>query len=969
MNVKGFELVWEKDVKELKGKVKFYRHKRTRAELLSIENEDDNKVFGITFRTPPKDSTGVAHILEHSVLCGSRKYPVKEPFVELLKGSVQTFLNALTFPDKTCYPVASQNEKDFYNLIDVYLDAVFYPNLTKETFAQEGWHLELKDENTPLGIKGVVYNEMKGAYSSPEHLIHEYSQQVLFPDSIYRFDSGGCPEDIPKLTFEEFLSFHKVYYHPSNAKIFFYGNDDPNKRLEIIDEYLKDFSFQEINSSIKAQQKLNGPFKKEFFYPSDDPNAKWMITLNWLLSETHDPDKNFELELLDTLLVGMTSSPLRHKLIESGLGEDMVGVGLEDEIFQMYFSTGLKGVEKQNLEKVEDLILKTIEELSRKGFESDLIEAGLNSIEFTLRENNTGSLPQGLVVMFRSLCSWLYDKDPLVFIEFEKPLNRLKEKISREKELFQDLLKKYFINNPHRFTVVLSPDQRFKEIVAQREKEIVEQHFKNLMLEERKNLLKFLLELKKKQTTPDPPEALAKIPHLKKEDLPKKEKIIPIEVIELNGAKALFHDLFTNNIIYLEVGFDIRKIDQNLLPYLPLLSRAFLEMGTEKEDYISLNKRINAKTGGIYPMTFISPLEGEDDIAFWFFLRSKSMAHKVDDLLDILNDILTITKLDNQKRFKQILLEEKSKVEQSVVMMGHRFAASRVKSRFCISDWVQEQMGGINYLLFLRYLTQQIDKNWDMILDNLTKLKIQIIGRDNWLINITCSANEIKMLDKVKELLKNLPERKDGKETEIFMDSERGPEAIVIPSQVNFVAKGFRVYDNIFKFKGSHLLIGRYLKTTWLWSKVRMEGGAYGAFCSIDRFANTMVFSSYRDPNISSTLDAFDNSYAFLRSLDLEEEELNRAIVGTIGDMDKYLLPDAKGLVSMFRYLIGETPQKRQKIRDEVLNTSERDFKDFSKQIEKRMRDSEIVILGNEDHIERAKDEGINFNHIWHLFK
>ncbi len=582
MGIKDFELIWEKEVKELKGKVKFFMYKKNRAEILSIENEDENKVFGITFRTPPKDSTGAPHILEHCVLCGSKKYPVKEPFVELLKSSVQTFLNALTFPDKTCYPVASQNEKDFYNLIDVYLDAVFFPILSQESFAQEGWHLEFEDENTPIGIKGVVYNEMKGAYSSPEHLIHEYSQQVLFPDSIYRFDSGGHPEKIPELSYEEFLKFHRTYYHPSNSKIFFYGNDDPKKRLEILDEYLNRFEYQEVDSQIKPQPKLNGPFRKEFFYPSDEKNAKCMITLNWLLSETTDPDKNFELELLDTLLVGMTSSPLRQRLIESGLGEDIVGVGLEDEIYQMYFSTGLKGVKEKNLFKVEELILNTINELSKQGFDRDLIEAGINLIEFSLRENNTGSLPQGLVIMFRSLCSWLYDKDPLVFLEFEKPLERLKDRVFKDKELFQNLIKELLIANTHRFTVVLKPDPFMKQKIVEKEKEIITKKIRSLSSEEKKKLFMFLTSFKKWQQTPDPKEALAKIPRLQKQDLPKKEKEIPLEEIDSYGNKILFHDLFTNNIVYLDVGFNIEDVEQHLIPYIPLFSRCLTEIGKEK---------------------------------------------------------------------------------------------------------------------------------------------------------------------------------------------------------------------------------------------------------------------------------------------------------------------------------------------------------------------------------------------------
>ena len=464
--IHGFQLQREQSIRELKTHARFYRHEKTGAELLSLSNEDENKVFGITFRTPPSDSTGIAHILEHSVLCGSRKYPVKEPFVELLKGSLQTFLNAFTYPDKTCYPVASQNLQDFYNLIDVYLDAVFYPRLTPFVFQQEGWHYELENPDGPLSYKGVVFNEMKGAYSSPDNVLSEKSLQSLFPDNTYGFDSGGNPKHIPDLTFEQFLTFHRKYYHPSNARIYFYGDDNHEERLRLVNSYLMDFDAIEIDSAIRIQASFEKSrrFVHSFMVGKEETTpAKGMITLNWLMSETMDPKTNFSLRMLEYILLGMPASPLRKALIDSGLGEDIAGEGLGSELRQIYFSTGLKGIETESSEAIEALIMETLTTLAEKGIDPRTVEAAVNTIEFRLRENNSGHFPQGLHLMLRSLTTWLYDGDPLALFAFEAPLGEIKSGLQANSAFFQEMIYRFFLNNPHRTTLILKPDPALGE--------------------------------------------------------------------------------------------------------------------------------------------------------------------------------------------------------------------------------------------------------------------------------------------------------------------------------------------------------------------------------------------------------------------------------------------------------------------------------------------------------------------------
>ena len=458
MNTRGFSLVREERLSEVSGTVKLWRHDATGAELLSIVNNDENKCFGATFRTPPKDSTGVAHILEHSVLCGSEKYPVKEPFVELLKGSLQTFLNAFTFPDKTCYPVASANLQDFYNLVDVYLDAVFFPRIDENCFQQEGWHIEADSPAGPLRYKGVVFNEMKGVYSSPDSVLAEHSQQSLFPDMTYGLDSGGNPEVIPQLTYKAFKSFHESHYHPSNTRFFFWGDDPEEQRFALLEPYLSCFTARETDSAVPLQPRLDVPRQLEFPYASGEDGDKGHVTLNWLTCETADTGELLVLEMLEHILLGLPGSPLRKALIESGLGEDLTGGGLETDLRQTFFSVGLRSITPGTAEDVEMLIMETLAELAENGIPAAAVEAAVNSVEFDLRENNSGRFPRGLAAMIRSLATWLYDGDPIAPLAWEKPLAALKARLASGEKVFEGAIKRWFLDNEHRSTVILTPD-------------------------------------------------------------------------------------------------------------------------------------------------------------------------------------------------------------------------------------------------------------------------------------------------------------------------------------------------------------------------------------------------------------------------------------------------------------------------------------------------------------------------------
>jgi Zn-dependent M16 (insulinase) family peptidase len=961
--IHGFELLREQDIGEIQTKARLYRHSKTGAELLSLINDDENKVFGITFRTPPSDSTGVPHILEHSVLCGSRKYPVKEPFVEILKGSLQTFLNAFTYPDKTCYPVASQNTKDFYNLVDVYLDAVFYPRITEHIFQQEGWHFEIEKPDSSLGYKGVVFNEMKGAYSSPDNLLAEYSQQSLFPDTTYGLDSGGDPRVIPSLTYEEFRDFHRRYYHPSNSRIFFYGDDDPDERLRLAHQYLKDFEKLDIDSAVSLQGRFDKP--RSFIFPfasgKDDPSrSKGMVTVNWLLTETTEIEKNVALTILGYILMGTPGSPLRKALIDSGLGEDVVGLGLEGELRQMVFSVGLKGIDVEKAQDVEALVLETLSGLAREGIEKEAVEAAINSIEFTLRENNTGSYPRGLVLMLRSLSTWLYGGDPLSLLGFEGPMRTIKGRIESDKNFFEEIIEGALIENPHRTRVVLRPDTELGVKEGEDERKRLDGLKEEMTPEELREVFENKETLQRIQETPDSREALASIPTLNLSDLEKENRTIPLDLIDRSSAKILYHDLVTNGIAYVDIGFNLRVLPQDYIPYIPLFSRALIEMGTTEEDYVKLSRRIDRKTGGVGPALLVSSVVDADKTEARLFLRGKAMLSQTGDLLDIIEDILLKVEMDNRDRFRQMLLEERARKEQGLIPAGHQVVNSRLRAHFSEAGWVGEQMSGVSYLFFLRELVRKVDDDWPSVCNILKEILRLVINRQDMIVNVTTDrAGWESVKNRFDEFIEIVPEDLLGIPEWIprYPDELEG---LIVPSQINYVGKGADLYGLGYEFHGSAAVITRYLRTSWLWDRIRVQGGAYGAFCLFDRLSGVLTFLSYRDPNIAKTVNAFDEAGDFLRRTDLNRDELAKSIIGCIGDIDAYMFPDAKGYTSMMRYLIGSTDAYRQKVRDEVLATTQDDFKRFADVLDGAGEKGIVKVVGSQSSIKEAiKETGL----------
>jgi Zn-dependent M16 (insulinase) family peptidase len=955
----AFDLIRSETIPEVSSEARLYRHKKTGAEVLSLVNDDENKVFGITFKTPPEDSTGVAHILEHSVLCGSRKYPVKKPFVELLKGSLHTFLNAMTFSDKTAYPVASQNLQDFYNLVDVYLDAVFFPLITEDTFRQEGWHYELESSQAPMVYKGVVFNEMKGAYSSASAVLSKKSVLSLYPDTTYGVNSGGDPAAIPDLTYTYFKNFHAKFYHPSNARIVFYGDDEPDERLAILDTYLSQFERIEVHADIALQQRWSEPKRVTETYAANEAEIgkkTSMVTLNWMLDPVTDPGLNLSLNMLEYILVGNSASPLRKALIDSGLGEGMTGSGLADDMKQPYFTVGLKGIDEADVDVFETLVLATLEKLAEEGIDPQTIEAAINSSEFAMRENNTGSFPRGISLMFRSMRTWLHGGDPLQPLTFEEALAGLKEHLSAGARVFEALIKTHLLENKHRTTVLLKADleQAAREAAEERAKlDVAQQTMTPQALEE---VLETTRKLKELQETPDAPEDLAKIPTLTLADLPRTNKSVPIERESIEGVKTLTHALPTNGIVYLDLGFDMRTLPGHLLPLVPLFSRALLQTGTSTEDFVSLTQRIGRSTGGVGFTRITSTHADGKNTAAWLLLRGKAVPDKTEELLAIIHDVLTDAQLGNKERIRQMVLESKAGFESSLAGMGNGIVSMRLRAQFNESDWAGEQMGGISNYFYLRELAKRIDSDWASVQAELEQLRDIVLNRAQMIVNITADDHMIDAFrPQVASFLKGLPASGPAGSGWGFVPASRS-EGLTFPGQVNYVAKGANLSAYGFTPTGGTSVAIKHLNTTYMWDKVRVQGGAYGGSSSLDPFSRGFAFTSYRDPNLLETIDNYDNAAGYLRQA-VGEQDLTRSIIGVIGGVDAYRLPDAKGFVSLVWELIGDTDEARQLRREQVLGATRADFSALADALEQVASKGQVVVLGSEAAIKAANDE------------
>ncbi|CDF37007.1 presequence protease [Chondrus crispus] len=973
--VNGFALRREEYVKEIGSVTRLWVHQRTGTELMSVSNDDENKTFGVVLRTPPNDSTGVPHILEHSVLCGSEKYPVKEPFVELIKCSLNTFLNAFTYPDKTCYPVASCNERDFYNLVDVYMDAVFHPTLTPDTLAQEGHHLELDKKGDDVSIKGVVYNEMKGAYSSSDRVLAELSQRMLFPDTTYGVESGGHPRDIPDLTWEQFKGFYDQYYHPSNARMWFYGDEAEEMRLAKANSFLKDFNRLEVKSAVGLQKPWSAPKSFDFTYDAGsgpDLSKKYMATVNWLLNppvDQIDPAELLTLSVTNHILLSMSASPLRKALTDSQLGEDVVGGGLETDLRQMTFSVGLKGMTEDSVEKMEKLVFEVFNDVKENGFPKGLIDASLNTIEFRLRENNTGSFPKGLSLMLRAMTTWLHDADPLLPLKFETAVANLRSRLERNEPVFQECVSKYILDNPHRASVVLKPDPEFSKKEDAAEAERITKATSGFSDSDYERVISETQRLKAQQAAHDDPADLAKIPTLTKADLDKKVKTVSYDRHDDKGVTILHHPLNTSGVVYVDMTLDMSHVPTELLPLMSLFSGALTELGTTKQDFVSLQQSIGAETGGLRASTLVSQMwatDGNGPAVAKMTVRGKGMVSQVPALFDLIGEVLMDVDINNKERVRQLLIEERAGIESGIAGSGHSVAGGRLGAMFRTTMWADEQMGGVDFLKAVRKLIDRVENNWDSVVADLRTIQQLVVSREGMMVNITTTGSDFPTVKpSLASFLDRLPEKAAGQKASWIINPTllpRANEGLIVPSAVNYVGKAANLYDLGFKLKGGHSLASKHLGTSYLWDTVRVQGGAYGGFCRLDTKTGMFMYLSYRDPNVTGTLKGYDGAPDFLANINLSEDDMTKSIIGMIGALDSYQLPDSKGFGSALRFLLGETDERRQQRRDEVLGANVKDFRELGEALQAVREQGTVVVVGGEDALKKANDEGLGLN-------
>jgi Zn-dependent M16 (insulinase) family peptidase len=930
----GFKVLRVKVFPEIRVTAYEIEHKKTGAKVLHLHSFDRENLYAIGFRTPPSDSTGLPHILEHSVLAGSEKYPLKDVFKELMRSTLQTFINAFTYPDKTIYPVASQIKTDFFNLARVYTDLVLHPRMLKETFLQEGHHLEFStpdDLASDLIISGIVYNEMKGAYSSADSLIYEVLQENVYPDSVYAFDSGGDPDVIPTLTYEQFREFHRTYYSPTNTRFFIYGDITTSEHLIFLSEMLTGFERVEIDSSIKSQNRLTAPRVIRSTYPigkDESLRNKTMANFAWMMSDNTDYETSLILEIISALLVGSAASPLRKALIDSGLGEDLTPVsGIEADLKQLMFCVGLRNTKSSDVQKIEKLIFDTLQNIVENGFDNELIEGVLHQVEFHGKEIVRGSYPYGIALMGNVFQTWLYDGDPLIGLDFPLAIKNIRERWTVDPQIFQKMTKQWFVDNPHRVLAIMEPDADFNDIKEKNYREKMAEFKSSLSESKLAQINAQAKELKKFQSEQDSPQAAATIPKLKLEDIPKSIDTIPTQNSLIGDVPALEHDIFTNGIAYVDLAFDIAHVPEELQPYLPLLGKIIAGMGAAGFTYEEMAKRIALKMGGLgYDL---STGFSADAGSTWqkVIISFNALYRNLPEAINILSDIIFASDLSADARMKDLISERKNNLQSAIVPSGHIFAKMAAGAALTVPAYRDEQWHGRTQLKFIQKTANDFGRSKQDLRDKLELLRKIIFNRGNLVINLTAEDAGLKIVkDNISELLDRLPSSVTAKTEEkpsLFPVSA----GISIPAQVSYVAYVLKTPAYTDQASALLMLSAKELSNNYLYKHIRVQGGAYGGMSSFDQSLGLFSFLSYRDPHIVETLQIFKDAQAFYSQNEISTGDMEKAIISTIGMVDKPLDPAGRGYIALIRSFAGISDDMRQKLRNGILSATPRKLK------------------------------------------
>lgn len=953
-----YEILDEHRVEDVQSDGFILRHKKSGARIAILSNNDDNKVFYIGFRTPPEDETGVPHIIEHTTLCGSKKFPVKDPFIELAKGSLNTFLNAMTYPDKTVYPVASCNDQDFKNLMDVYLDAVFNPNITKyeEIFKQEGWHYELTGKDDELKINGVVYNEMKGAYSSPDEVLSSQIYRSLFPDNTYSKDSGGNPEYIPKLTYEAYLDFYHKYYHPSNSYIYLYGDMDVVERLEWLDkEYLSLYDYKKVNSEINKQPAFDEIKNVEAQYSitmDDSQENKTYLSYNRVVGDTLDEMLYQAFDVLDYALVSSPGAPVKQALIDAGIGDDVYG-SYDAGILQPVFSFVAKNANASQADEFESIIENTLKEVVKTGINKEALLAGINSSEFKFREADFGQFPKGLLFGLNCLDSWLFDDmKPFIHLECLGTFAKLRKAV--DTDYFEKLIQEYLLDNTHGSSVTVKPK---RGLGNEREEALAKElsdYKASLSGEEIKKLIEDTEHLKKYQEEPSSDEDLRKLPMLTRADM--KKNAMPFSNIEdeLLDVKVVRHDIESNGIDYISFLFDAGDFAQSELGYLGFFTNALGLVSTEKYSYTDLANATNIYTGGISTGTASHPdIKDRNNFVFKFEVKLKVLEKNLDKALELMEQMLLTSDFTDTKRLGEIVAQIKARLQANLSSSGHLVAAMRSMSSFSRYALYQDELKGVAFYRSICRIEKELSESPKSVSDKLAAIARKLFARNRMLISFTGNneayGNAKPSLEKVIAGFDKMSAV--GNQAEVHFNTAK--EAFIDASQIQYVAKTGDFICEGYEYTGALRLLRIILSYDYLWINVRVKGGAYGCMNTFLRSGES-YFVSYRDPNLSDTLDVYDRIPEYIKSFSPDERDMTKYIIGTFSALDTPMNPEAKGSRSLSAYLEGITYEQIQKERNEILNAQPEDIRRLADLVEAVLKKDSICVIGNENMIKES---------------
>lgn len=953
-----YEILDEHRVEDVQSDGFILRHKKSGARIAILSNNDDNKVFYIGFRTPPEDETGVPHIIEHTTLCGSKKFPVKDPFIELAKGSLNTFLNAMTYPDKTVYPVASCNDQDFKNLMDVYLDAVFNPNITKyeEIFKQEGWHYELTGKDDELKINGVVYNEMKGAYSSPDEVLSSQIYRSLFPDNTYSKDSGGNPEYIPKLTYEAYLDFYHKYYNPSNSYIYLYGDMDVVERLEWLDkEYLSLYDYKKVNSEINKQPAFDEIKNVEAQYSitmDDSQENKTYLSYNRVVGDTLDEMLYQAFDVLDYALVSSPGAPVKQALIDAGIGDDVYG-SYDAGILQPVFSFVAKNANASQADEFESIIENTLKEVVKTGINKEALLAGINSSEFKFREADFGQFPKGLLFGLNCLDSWLFDDmKPFIHLECLGTFAKLRKAV--DTDYFEKLIQEYLLDNTHGSSVTVKPK---RGLGNEREEALAKElsdYKASLSDEEIKKLIEDTEHLKKYQEEPSSDEDLRKLPMLTRADM--KKNAMPFSNIEdeLLDVKVVRHDIESNGIDYISFLFDAGDFAQSELGYLGFFTNALGLVSTEKYSYTDLANATNIYTGGISTGTASHPdIKDRNNFVFKFEVKLKVLEKNLDKALELMEQMLLTSDFTDTKRLGELVAQIKARLQANLSSSGHLVAAMRSMSSFSRYALYQDELKGIAFYRSICHIEKELSESPKNVSDKLAAIAKKLFARNRMLISFTGNneayGNAKPSLEKVIAGFNKMSAI--GNQAEVHFNTAK--EAFIDASQIQYVAKTGDFICEGYEYTGALRLLRIILSYDYLWINVRVKGGAYGCMNTFLRSGES-YFVSYRDPNLSDTLDVYDRIPEYIKSFSPDERDMTKYIIGTFSALDTPMNPEAKGSRSLSAYLEGITYEQIQKERNEILNAQPEDIRRLADLVEAVLKKDSICVIGNENMIKES---------------